>query len=426
MNSISIEWWAPSRLQASQRTLRKNDHAVKRMMASIGSYGFKIPVLVTVAGEIIDGDLRFKAAQALGLKEVPVIVCDDWTPEQVRGFRLMANRSATWAEWDWKSVAEELAELSGQDYDLRLSGFDSREIESLLRPQEDPGSFPPPADKSGQTISTRGDVWQLGDHRVLCGDATKADDVSQILDAAVPVLMITDPPYGVHYDPQWREQAGLGVQRQTGRVQNDDRVDWSEAFALFPGGVAYVWHAGLYASEVACSLERCGFEIRSQIIWAKQHFALSRGHYHWQHEPCWYAVRQGGSGHWCGDRKQSTLWEVSNLNPFGGGNADTVTGHGTQKPVELMRRPMLNHTEPGEPVYDPFLGSGTTLMAAEETGRVCYGIEIDPAYVDVIAGRWQKLTGRQAIRESDGRKFTELHEASRAEDEEEVSLPAAA
>jgi DNA modification methylase len=203
-------------------------------------------------------------------------------------------------------------------------------------------------------------------------------------------------------------------------------VDWAEAFRLFRGGVAYVWHAGLYAGEVAASLESCGFAIRSQIIWAKQHFALSRGHYHWQHEPCWYAVRQGGSGRWTGDRKQSTLWEVSNLNPFGGDGADTVTGHGTQKPVELMRRPMLNHTEPGELVYDPFLGSGTTLIAAEETGRVCYGIEIDPAYVDAIVLRWQKLTGRQAIREADERLFSELREQGRADQDEEVSLRATA
>jgi DNA modification methylase len=263
----------------------------------------------------------------------------------------------------------------------------------------------------------------VGEHRIICGDATDAANVQRVLQSAAPVLMATDPPYGVSYDPEWREQAGLGAPRQVGRVQNDDRVDWSEAFALFPGDVAYVWHAGLYAGEVASSLRICGFEIRAQIIWAKQHFALSRGHYHWQHEPCWYAIRQGASSQWKGDRKQSTLWEVANLNPFGGASADTITGHGTQKPVELMRRAILNHTEPGQPVYDPFLGSGTTLIAAEETGRVCYGVELDPSYVDAIVQRWQKLTGREAIRESDGRSFTQLHKESRAE---EVSVDAAA
>lgn len=244
---------------------------------------------------------------------------------------------------------------------------------------------------------------------MLCGDATEARAVTRLLDGKVPLLMVTDPPYGVNYDPGWRAQAGLGAQRQSGRVHHDDRVDWSEAFALFPGPVAYVWHAGLYAGEVASSLQRCDFSIRSQIIWVKQHFALSRGHYHWQHEPCWYAVRAGQPASWCGDRKQATVWEVSNLNPFGGERStDTVSGHGTQKPVELMRRPLLNHTERAGLVYDPFLGSGSTLIAAEASGRICYGLELSPAYVDVIVKRWQKLTGGKAVLEDDGRSFDEL------------------
>jgi hypothetical protein len=152
------------------------------------------------------------------------------------------------------------------------------------------------------------------------------------LGAEQPPLLVTDPPYGVHYDPQWREQAGLGQLRQTGGVPNDDRVDWTAAFDLFPGDVAYVWHAGVYADEVAQKLRASDWEIRAQIIWGKQHFALSRGHYHWQHEPCWYAVRKARSSHWRGDRTQSTLWQVANLNPFGGAE-ETPTGHSTQKPV---------------------------------------------------------------------------------------------
>jgi len=152
-----------------------------------------------------------------------------------------------------------------------------------------------------------------------------------------------------------------------------------------------------------------GFEIRSQIIWAKPHFVLSRGLYHWQHEPCWMCVRKGGGSHWRGDRTQSTLWQVASLNPFGGNNPEeTATGHGTQKPVELMRRPILNHTERGEVIYDPFLGSGTTLAAAELTGRICYGMDIDPKYVDVIVCRWQQLTGKAATLEGDGRSFDQI------------------
>lgn len=176
---------------------------------------------------------------------------------------------------------------------------------------------------------------------------------------------------------------------------------------FFSGDVAYVWHASLYAATVAFNLEQCGFAIRSQIIWAKQALQISQGHYHWQHEPCWYAVRKGGTAKWCGDRKQSTLWQIPNLN--GNGNKDEkATGHGTQKPVELMRRPILNHTKRGDAVYDPFLGSGTTLIAAQELERVCYGLEIDPKYCDVIVQRWQTFTGKQAGLAIDGRTFEQV------------------
>ena len=175
--------------------------------------------------------------------------------------------------------------------------------------------------------------------------------------------------------------------------------------------MAYVWHAGIHAAEVAVGIHACGFQIRAQLIWRKQHFAISRGAYHWQHEPCWYAVRTGQTAHWRGDRTQSTVWDVTNLNPFGGdaGEAENeITGHGAQKPVEIMRRPILNHTVPTEGVYDPFLGSGSTLLAAESTGRVCYGIDLDTGYVDSAVLRWQKFTGQKATLEGDGRTFDEI------------------
>jgi DNA modification methylase len=230
--------------------------------------------------------------------------------------------------------------------------------------------------------------------------------------------MVTDPPYGVDLEPEWRELAGLNPRtRQGGKLANDDRIDWTEAWALFPGDVAYVWHAGIHAAEVALGLQASGFEIRSQIIWVKQHFAISRGAYHWRHEPCWYAVRKGQTGHWRGDRKQTTVWEVANLNPFGGEGAEEneATGHGAQKPVEIMRRPILNHMRPGEVCYDPFLGSGSTLIAAESTGRICYGMEIDPRYVDVAVLRWQRFTGQQAVLDGERQTFEEIARARRKE-----------
>jgi ParB-like nuclease family protein len=321
-STLIIEFWAVERLSPYCARLRKNDHALEQMIAVIREYGFKIPLLVSPDETIIDGHLRLKAAQKLGFTEVPVIVCDDWTPEQIQAFRLLVNRSATWADWDLDMVARELAELNRKAFDLSLTGFDPKEIDELLVVRRDDQSLAATPLASAVPVSARGDLWICCGHRVLCGDATDPEDVARLCCAVVPAIMVTDPPYGVSYAPGWRERAGLGKIRQIGTVENDHRVDWSEAFRLFPGDVAYVWHAGLYAGEVADTLRRCGFEVRSQIIWAKQHFALSRGHYHWQHEPCWYAVRRGQAGHWCGDRKQSTLWEVSNLNPFGCGTAD--------------------------------------------------------------------------------------------------------
>ena len=188
----------------------------------------------------------------------------------------------------------------------------------------------------------------------------------------------------------------------TGKVLNDDKADWRETWSLFPGDVAYIWHGALHATTVADSLIASGFNVRSQIIWAKERLILSRGDYHWQHEPCWYAVRKGGKGHWAGDRKQTTLWHIANK------DQDAQTVHGTQKPVECMRRPILNNSSPGQAVYEPFMGSGTTLIAAETTGRVCLGIELNPAYVDVGVARWQNQTGKEATLEGDGRTFLEV------------------
>jgi DNA modification methylase len=253
------------------------------------------------------------------------------------------------------------------------------------------------------------DATPIGGHRIVCGSSTDADTVARVLNGVKPHLMVTDPPYGVNYDPTWRN--GLDkVKRSEGKVSNDDRADWSEAYALFPGAVAYVWHSGTMAHVVAESLAANGFQIRAQIIWAKPHYALSRGHYHPQHEPCWYAVK--GTGHWSGDRKQSTVWQITN-GTFQGGKAkaeDAKTGHSTQKPVECMKRPIENNSSPGQAVYDPFGGSGTTLIAAEMTGRACHMVELSPAYVDVCVVRWQNFSGKEAVLEATGQTFADVCE----------------
>jgi DNA modification methylase len=217
--------------------------------------------------------------------------------------------------------------------------------------------------------------------------------------------MASDPPYGVNYDPAWRNRAGVSATDRTGAVSNDHRADWREAWALFPGDVAYVWHAGRYSRIVAESLEACGFAIRSQIIWAKSRLVLGRGDYHYQHEPCFYAVREGKTGHWQGARDQTTLWSIATR---GDETEDPETVHGTQKPMECMRRPILNNSAPGDAIYEPFSGSGTTLIAAEMTGRRCLAMEIDPAYCDVAVQRWQDLTGKLALLDGDHRSFGDL------------------
>jgi DNA modification methylase len=249
----------------------------------------------------------------------------------------------------------------------------------------------------GPTRTSVGDLWVIGGkHRLVCGDATDAATVARLMAGANPQLMVTDPPYGVEYLPEWRDgRVGeFGNHARVGeQMRNDDQVDWSVAFNRFVGGVVYCWHAGRHASAVQDSLLASGLEVRSQIIWVKQHFAISRGHYHWHHEPCWYAVRKGAQADWRGDHKQTTVWEISSLNPAG--RQEERLSHGTQKPLECMQRPIRNHA--GD-VYDPFLGSGTTLIAAHREGRTCYGIEIEPRYCDVILKR-AEAEGLECVRE---------------------------
>jgi DNA modification methylase len=202
--------------------------------------------------------------------------------------------------------------------------------------------------------------------------------------------MVTDPPYGVDYDPTWRRRAGVNQNTQKlGIVTNDDRADWTEAWQLFPGDVAYVWHAGLHANTVQQSLVQAGFIPRAQIIWAKDRLVLSRGDYHWQHEPCWYAVRDGASAHRTDDRTQTALWAIP-------ARDDDGHGHGTQKPVACMQQPMANHL--AADVYDPFAGSGSTLIAAEALRRRCFAIEIEPRYVQIAVDRWETFTGQTAVK----------------------------
>ena len=388
-----------SLIPSARNARTHSDAQVAQIAASIREWGWTMPILVDEAGTIIAGHGRVLAAARLGLDQVPVMVARGWTEAQKRAYLIADNKLGLNAGWNEELLRIEMADLMTMGFELPLMGFSEREL-SALNASGNPGLTDPDEapDAPAVPVSRAGDVWTLGRHRLLCGDATSETDVAMCLGAVRPQLMVTDPPYGVAYDPKWRAYADVNKNRgKLGKVANDDRADWREAWALFPGNVVYCWHAGKHASEVQVSLEAAGFEMRTQIIWAKDRFALSRGDYHWQHEPCWHAVRKGAGGHWLGDRSQTTLWQIP-------AREDKGHGHGTQKPVECMRRPIENNSSPGQAVYDPFVGSGTTIIAAEMTGRACHAIEIDPAYVDVTVLRWQDFTGAQATH-ADGRSF---------------------
>ncbi|MFL5914999.1 MAG: DNA methyltransferase [Gaiellaceae bacterium] len=348
--------------------------------------------------EVLSGNQRLRVYRELGVESVPVVVVD-LDDAQARLLAQALNR--THGSDDPKAYAALLEEVlrkvpatevaavlpeseASIDLLLRQYGSERLECEGLLPPAE--------------PRSRLGEIYELGPHRLLCGDATDPDQVERLLAGESVSLLVTDPPYGVGVDHSWRD----GVRQPAGRARaatllNDDRADWSEAYQLSGARVAYVWHGALHAGLVGHGLVEAGFQLRQQIIWVKQIHALSRAHYQWKHEPCWYAVRKGASAGWQGGRKQTTVWEeASPIAGFGGGGSDdSATAHPTQKPVALYTRPILNHTAPGEVVYDPFAGSGTALVAAEQHGRRCLLIELDPAWCDVIRDRYQALNGAE-------------------------------
>lgn len=391
-----------------------SDEQIAQIAASIQEFGFTNPVLIGDDNVLIAGHGRVMAARKLRLKEVPCMVISGLTETQRKALVLADNRLALSAGWDAQMLALEMKALQDDGFDLGLTGFDENEINKLLADggnegETDPDEVP---EAPEEPISKLGDTWILGKHRLRCGDSTNATDTEALFAGVSPHLMVTDPPYGVEYDPTWRDGKGAfgdGNAKMRGKVVADDRADWTEAFALFPGNICYVWHGGLHSQTVAESLVNCGFKLRSQIIWVKQHFAFGRGDYHWKHEPCWYAVKDKGA--WAGDRKQTTVWEITSMNAAGAGKRgaeDKKTNHSTQKPVECMKRPIENNSSPGQAIYEPFSGSGTTIIAAEMTGRICYAMEIAPPYVDIAVKRWMNFTGQNAIRQSDKKSFKDL------------------
>lgn len=370
----------------------------------IRSQGWRSPIVVSLRSDyVIKGHGRLVAAQLLGCKKVPVDFQEYGSEKEELADLIADNRLAELSEMDNGSLKDLLLDMDSGEFDMNLTGFEQKEIERLMTQfaQEELKDVEPQIE-AGEDLKKKwkvktGQIWQLGEHKLLCGDSTKKEEVEKLLGADAPNLMVTDPPYGVEYDPNWRNEAARKCEKMgnrkigagaVGKVFNDDVADWTVSWLLFPGNILYIWHAGKMASEVQNSILSAGFEIRSQIIWAKSNFAISRGDYHWKHEPCWYAVRKGKTGQWEGDRSQTTLWEIDKPQK-------SETGHSTQKPLECMARPIRNNSKPGEFIYDPFLGSGTTLIACENLKRKCLAIEISPEYVAIAIQRWSDLTGKE-------------------------------
>jgi DNA modification methylase len=392
---------------------------VARIAGSIKEFGFMNPVIISQDGGILAGHGRVLAAKKLNLEKVPCVVETHLTEAQRRAYILADNKLALDAGWDNDMLRVELQELKDLDFDLGLTGFDDLEITNIFGESSEseskerallPTSNPEGFDKF-EPVIRKGEVWHLGDHRLICGSCEDEETVNRLLEEGKPNLMVTDPPYGVkllHNDKSWeklRQMGGhayAGLSRQ-GQVLNDDRDDWETAYRLFPGNVAYIWHPHLREMQFVKDIQACGFKILSLIIWNKGHFALSRGNYHWKHEACIYAVREGEKTNWQGARDQCTVWDIKNINNLQEG----AWGHGSQKPIECMLRPMLNNSAEGDWVYDPFLGSGTTIIAGETCGRRVMGCELSEKYADTIIRRYEMVTGTRCVR-SDGVLYGDL------------------
>jgi DNA modification methylase len=423
MNDLQVCWWPIERPKDYPKNARKwGPKAVEKVAASIKQYGWVQPVVCDKHDVIIIGHLRREAGRSLGLTQVPVFVASKLSPAQVRGLRLMDNRSHLESDFDLELLGPELEELRALDFDLSLTGFDQHEIDDFLSdPSDDDRANLVPA-VPDNPVTKPGDLWLLGPHRIVCQDATSPEAVARLLGERKPLLMVCDPPYGISLDSEWRDRAGLNghgpaepsymKHRTEGHtntsISSDTRADWSEAFALVPSlQIVYVWHASVFTSDVLAGLLRLGFLYPQQIIWDKGRTVLTRTHYWYQHEPCWYLRKKNAP--WFGKPgDNSTIWASPSPKFIMGASKEEKFDHPTQKPVELMRRPILNHTQRGGAVYDPFLGSGTTLIAAEMTGRACYGIEIDPKYCDVICQRFMDFSGKPATLEGDGRTFEQV------------------
>jgi len=445
VDKMQIEYWPIEKLVKYDKNPRKNDHAVEKAATLIKEHGFRVPVIIKGEGQVIDGHLRIKAAISLGMREVPCVRADDMSDAQVKAFRLSVNKMAEFADWDADLLQDELLDLRAMGFDLELTGFDQETINDLLpeiTPTEgltDPEDVP---DTPETPVSEKGDLWTLGNHRLLCGDSTSLQDVERLMDGRKAAMIFTDPPYNVNY---------VGKTKKKMTIENDNMSN--EGFRAFlrdcftnmaavtvPGGAFYVCHADIEAVNFRESLREAGFLLKQSLIWMKNHFILGRQDYHWQHEPILYGWLEGAAHRWYGDRKQPTIIDgresVIAAPCAGGGGYQlsifdgeksiivrvpsyevlsavdnnlretiwrcpkplTNDEHPTMKPVALVAKALNNSSGNGDVVLDLFGGSGSTLIACEQNARICCTMEMDRKYCDVIVKRWESFTGKKAER----------------------------
>jgi DNA modification methylase len=432
--AMKIELRPLSSVTPYDRNPRLNDDAVAAVAASIREFGFRQPIVVDAEGVIICGHTRYKAALELGLEKVPVHVAKDLTPEQIKAYRIADNQTASLAEWNYDLLPIELADLQACNYDLGLLGFDADALAELLDPGVkdglcDPDDVPAPPDEA----TTRpGDLWILGDHRLLCGDSSKACDVDRLLDGATIHLVNTDPPYNVKVEPRSNNAIAAGLSSFQGtthhqgldlarhpekskptqkKMRAKDRPlandfvseeafdqllsDWfgNMARVLAPGRGFYIWGGYANCANYPPVLKACELYFSQAIIWVKEHPVLTRKDFMGNHEWCFYGWREGAAHVYLGPNNAVDVWSVKKVNP-------QSMVHLTEKPVELAVRAMQYSSRTGENILDLFGGSGSTLIAAEQTGRKAFLMELDALYCDVIVQRWEKFTGRKAERQS--------------------------
>ncbi len=409
-----VEPWPTTKLIPYARNARTHsDEQVAQIAASIVEFGFTNPILAGSDGIIVAGHGRLAAAQRLGLEHVPVVVLDHLTPTQRRALIIADNRIAENSGWDPELLRLELGALQDDDFDLSLTGFDPDALAELFEGDE--------PDQTGHTdddqipevlenpISKPGDVWILGLHRLLCGDATEAESYERLLQGQPVDLIWSDPPYGVNYANSAKDKM-RGTHRP---ILNDNLGEQFGPFleaALTPmlrhcRGAVYIAMSSSELDTLQSAFRTAGGHWSTFIIWAKNTFTLGRADYQRQYEPILYGWPEGQQRHWCGDRDQGDVWQIK--------KPAKNDLHPTMKPVELVERCIRNSSKPGQTVLDPFGGSGTTLIAAEKTGRVARLMELDPKYVDVIVRRWQDWTGQPARHETEGTAFTDLAMAER-------------